>query len=107
MSLVAPGMTETPLLGSLPGLSVDTSSRTELQAIWGQIKSSGLPAQGPDVVARAVCYLIGQGIQAAGQGLFVQGGEVFDIEDGLAKARPAWLSQRMAYLLKGDGAVWE
>lgn len=101
-------MTETSILGSMPGQNVDPASKEELQALWDQLRSAGVPAQGPRFVAQTVCYLIGRGIEASGQGLFVQGGEVFNIEEELAKSRPAWLSQKMAYVLgEGGGAAWE
>ncbi|KIW30207.1 uncharacterized protein PV07_05966 [Cladophialophora immunda] len=107
MALVAPGMTETSLLASLPGVDVKADTNDDLEVLWKQMQDMGIPSQKPDVVADAICYLINQGAAAAGKGLFVQGGEVFDLEKELAVARPDWLSQRMGYMLTEKGAVWK
>ncbi len=112
LSLVAPGMTETPLLGSLPGVSISSSSlprsqKTQaLEQLWEQLKSSGIPSQKPEAVAQAVCYLFASGNTAVGKGLCVQGGDVIDLEAELATSRPEWVRKNLAYLLKGEGAVW-
>jgi hypothetical protein len=106
-------MTETAILGSLPGVSITSSSLPEdeklaaLEGLWEQLKSAGIPSQKPDAVAKAVCYLIASGKTAAGKGLCVHAGDVLDLEAEFAKSRPDWVKQNLGYLLKGDGAVWD
>lgn len=107
ISLVAPGMTETPLLAALPGKDQSSTSKEELEVLWAELRSSGIPSQSPDIVAQAVCYLARCGRKAGGVGLFVQGSEVIDIERELITARPEWLSRKMTYLVGTEKPVWE
>jgi short-subunit dehydrogenase len=111
ISLVAPGMTETPLLGTLPdireAMNGKAADEESLQALFANLRSIGIPSQEPDTVAQAILYLIEQGDGAAGLGLLVQGGEVIDLESELQRTRPEWLTQRMEYLLRSEAPVWK
>lgn len=108
ISLVAPGMTETPLLGTLPAISKKGSlSAPELESLFDTLKGAGIPSQKPDTVAEAIKYLAERGIEAAGMGLFVQGGEIINLEEELVRTTPEWLNERMSYLVNNQGAVWK
>jgi hypothetical protein len=105
-------MTETPLLAVLPNIqqSDDTEpdpTEETLQSLYAGLRDSGIPSQKPNTVALAIAYLVERGTQAAGKGLYVQGGEVIDLEDELARTRPEWLRQKMGYLLGSEGAIWK
>jgi hypothetical protein len=98
-------MTETPFLGRLPGVVLSSDKQKSSEQLWSQLRDSSIPAQKAEFVARAVCYLVDMGSRATGMGLYIQGGEVFDIEAELDRARPSWLSERMGYLLQRDKAA--
>lgn len=111
ISLVAPGMTKTPLLRTLPGIERDMNNQNvdeeSLQSLFKSLQSAGIPSQTPDAVAQAIVYLIEKGKDAAGMGLFVQSDEVINLESELQGARPEWLVQRMQYLLSSEIPVWK
>jgi hypothetical protein len=111
LSLVAPGMTETPLLETLPAISnkgfKGSLSVPELESLFDNLKGAGIPSQKPDVVGKAIKYLAERGIDASGVGLFVQGGEIINIEEELVRTMPEWLNERMSYLVNKQGPVWK
>jgi hypothetical protein len=111
ISLVAPGMTETPLLGTLPdvrqAMNGQAADEEGLQTLFANLRSNGIPSQRPDIVAQAILYLIEQGKGAAGLGLLVQGGEVIELESELQRSTPEWLAQKMQYLLHSEDPVWK
>ncbi|EUC31473.1 hypothetical protein COCCADRAFT_6614 [Bipolaris zeicola 26-R-13] len=97
ISLVAPGITLTPILANanpeLRHLSPEQRA--------SEMAKSGMPINSPDAVARAVCGLIGEGMAANGRGVWVQGEQFADVEKGLIKSREAWMGREMLGLFKG------
>lgn len=97
ISLVAPGITVTPILAQgLPELR-DLPPEEHAR----KMAKSGVPINSPDAVARAVCGLLGEGMAANGKGVWVQGDRFADVEAGLIKSREAWMGKEMLGLFKG------
>ncbi|EUC46854.1 hypothetical protein COCMIDRAFT_91776 [Bipolaris oryzae ATCC 44560] len=97
ISLVAPGITVTPILAQgrpeLRDLPYEEHAR--------EMAKAGVPINSPDAVARAVCGLIGEGMAANGKGVWVQADRFADVERGLIKSREAWMGKEMLGLFKG------
>jgi hypothetical protein len=100
VSVVAPGITVTPMLGQERKLD------TETPAQWAAgMQKFGVPINKAESIALAVCYLMNGGMKANGKGLLVQSDRNWDIEAGLAKTRSSWMSQEMLGLFKGGRAA--
>ncbi|EMD97726.1 hypothetical protein COCC4DRAFT_174088 [Bipolaris maydis ATCC 48331] len=97
ISLVAPGITVTPILAQgLPALrDLPPEEHAREMAKWG------VPINSPDAVARAVCGLLSEGMAANGKGVWVQADRFADVEAGLIKSREAWMGRQMLELFKG------
>ena len=95
ISVVAPAITITPILGQGAGRSDDIASWAATMA------KRGVPLNKPESVALAVGYLMNKGIKANGQGLLVQADRFLDFEEGLAKSRRDWIGKEMLDLFRG------
>lgn len=105
VSLVAPGMTPTPILGMLPGVSLSsTYTSKDLDKIYSDIKSSGMPANKTETVALAMAYLAAGGLDVAGHALMVSGNMIHELEGAVFEAWPQWLLDQTEFLLKRNGA---
>lgn len=92
ISLVAPGMTPTPIMASLPNVDMpDGYSDDALATLYDHIRGSGVPANRTETVARAIVYQADAGLSANGQGLMVLGDQVCELEEALLEAWPQWL----------------
>lgn len=96
VSLVAPAITETAIL---------TTAATSSESVASSLKAAGVPVNTPERVAEVVAYLMGLGQAASGMGLMVQGGEVVDLEKGIAGNRNAWMGERMASMYRSGTGV--
>jgi NAD(P)-dependent dehydrogenase (short-subunit alcohol dehydrogenase family) len=95
VSVVAPGITVTPILGQSREMQVSPSQ-------WADgMKKYGVPINKAESIALAVGYLMNGGLQSNGKGLLVQSDRMWDIEGAMAKSRPTWMSQEMLDLFKG------
>lgn len=101
ISVVAPGMTVTPIVKQERGLS----SEAEIESFVRRMKEAGVPWNRPETVAFAVVYLIGLGIKANGAGLLIQNDRLTDVEAGLAKNRSQWMGEEQLRLFKGGRAA--
>jgi NAD(P)-dependent dehydrogenase (short-subunit alcohol dehydrogenase family) len=99
ISVVAPGITTTPLI--LPAKSSSTTATHSPTSYASALSSHGVPINAPSSVALAVCWLFDQGIAANGAGIFVQGDKFVDLEKGLAKSREVWMGREMLDLFRG------
>jgi len=109
ISVVAPNMTPTPILASLPGVSLGpTPSGAELEQLYSSIRASGTPANSTAVVAQAMAYLASRGLSSAGQGLLVSADVIYDIERSVLDAWPEYFRDAAGYILASSGgAVYE
>ena len=99
ISLVAPGMTPTPLLTSLPGLQIGPNyTQSQLEAVWDHVIGSGVPANKIQTVARLITYLANEGLNVAGHGFMVMGDQIRELEDSLEEAWPQWLVDATEFL---------
>ena len=97
ISVVAPAITVTPILTannpSLGAVPPDAYARDMARA--------GVPINKPESIALAVCWLLNEGMQANGAGIFVQADKFADLERGLAKSREVWMGKEMLDLFRG------
>lgn len=100
ISCVCPGLTQTPMMTTLvDGEDLTKEARDDrLRAVFKQLEAAGTPLQTPEIVGKSIAFLVQEGVKASGYSLFVQGGEVVELEHDLQSARPEWLSQRMSYM---------
>ncbi|KAF2399102.1 NAD(P)-binding protein [Trichodelitschia bisporula] len=94
ISLVAPGITVTPILNANRQLeSLDSWAR--------DMEKVGVPINRAESVALAVGWLVNEGMGANGMGLLVQSDRMVDLERELAKARGLWMGEEMLALFRG------
>lgn len=96
ISLVAPGITVTPIL---------TQERADLKAQdidkWATaMQKSGVAINRAETVAQAVAYLMCKGMKSNGQGLLIQADKIADVEAGIAKTRNFWMGEEMLALFR-------
>ncbi|KAF5026583.1 hypothetical protein F66182_1309 [Fusarium sp. NRRL 66182] len=107
VSGVCPGLTQTAMIQTLLDENEDTKASLDdrLSALFNKLSSAGIPTQRPEVVAKAVAYLAGQGLKVAGHALYVQAGEVIEVEKEMEKSTPKWLSDKMRFMYP-DEELW-
>ncbi|KAM5346059.1 hypothetical protein ACJ41O_009064 [Fusarium nematophilum] len=107
VSGVCPGLTRTTMIQTLLDKDEATAASMEdrLGELFNRLNSVGIPTQLPEVVAKAIVYLAGQGLRVAGHALYVQAGEVIEVEKELQKSMPKWLTDKMRYMYP-DEATW-
>jgi len=97
ISLVAPGITTTPILG--------VATETDSPEVTAQrLRKTGIPINEPEDIANAAVYLFGEGMKANGKGLLIQAGRVTDVEKGIAMSRGMWMGTEQLDLFKGRGS---
>ena len=113
ISLVAPGMTVTPIIsqerqaifepGAEAGNGDDegAAQQKQIDAFVQKMKSAGVAWNEPGTIALCVAYLITKGLGANGMGLLVQGDRVTDVEAGLARSRGLWMGEEQLGLFRG------
>ncbi|KAG9245367.1 hypothetical protein BJ878DRAFT_439532 [Calycina marina] len=94
VSVVAPGITVTPILGHTQ------ESKETPEELAKKYHDMGIPLNSADDVADAVVYLFAQGIKSSGKGLMIQAGKFADVEAGAAKGRKVWMGEEMLELFK-------
>jgi len=94
ISVVAPGITTTPILKV-----ADESESPEASA--QRLRKLGIPVNEPEDVANAVVFLFGEGMKGNGKGLLIQAGRVVDVELGIAKSRAIWMGAEQLNLFRG------
>lgn len=107
LSCICPGLTQTPMIATLlEAIPTTREARDERVKVFvDQLNAAGTPSQTPEFVSKAFAFLIQKGIKASGYSLFVQGGEVAEIDQGLKDAMPGWLSEKMSYMRRRSGWV--
>jgi NAD(P)-dependent dehydrogenase (short-subunit alcohol dehydrogenase family) len=95
MSVVAPGITTTPILVH------ESNGNMDPHAWSAHMAKLGVPINKAESVALAVTFLFSQGMQANGAGIFVQADRFSDFERGLAKSRAQWMGKEMLDLFRG------
>lgn len=94
LSVVAPGIALTSIIG---GMKMGGGLEE-----WGEeMRKRGVAINSAEEVGRVVCWLMGQGKEASGKGILVQGGRCADLEAGLAKSREIWMGKEMLDLFRG------
>ncbi|KAH8681051.1 putative oxidoreductase,short chain dehydrogenase [Xylariales sp. PMI_506] len=88
VSVVAPAVTITPMVGTLDG----TETPKEVAA---RLSKGGLTINSAETVALAVGHLIQGGIKSSGAGLLVQNDRMVDMERGYAKSRESIMGKEM------------
>ncbi|KAI1875003.1 uncharacterized protein JN550_002432 [Neoarthrinium moseri] len=94
ISVVAPAVTATPMLGSLDEVGMTAEENA------AHLIRSGLTVNRVESVALAVGYLINGGPKSNGMGILVQGDKMVDLEKGYAKSKEAWMGKEMLNLVK-------
>lgn len=98
-------MTPTPILGAMPGVNLSTTyTPKDLDKIYSDIKSSGMPANKTETVALAMAYLADSGLEVAGHALMVSGNTIHEIEAAVFESWPQWLLDHTDFLLHPNGA---
>jgi len=94
MSVVAPGITVTPILSQ-------GQSRGEDPEVWAkEMARLGVPINRAESVALAVGFLMSEGMEGNGKGVFVQGDRMWDLERGMAGTREGWMGEEMLGLFR-------
>ncbi|GAB7361917.1 hypothetical protein MBLNU230_g1955t1 [Neophaeotheca triangularis] len=103
ISVVAPGITDTPILTQERG-----PGKTGAQYA-ADMAARGIAVNKAESVALAVCFLMDIGMEGNGMGLLVQGGRIADLEVGIARGREGWMGKEMLELFRGgrDKDVFE
>ncbi|RMZ69273.1 hypothetical protein GMOD_00006006 [Pyrenophora seminiperda CCB06] len=96
ISVVAPGITVTPILTANNRALTAASPDVYVK----QMREAGVPINTVESVALAVCWLLNEGRQANGAGIFVQADRFLDLERGLAKSREVWMGKDMLDLFR-------
>ncbi|KAF2872596.1 hypothetical protein BDV95DRAFT_542803 [Massariosphaeria phaeospora] len=114
LSLIAPGITTTPMITTTSILAPAAQGLEQQQAheIFSKdLAARGVPVNKPETVAAAVCWLFNEGMAASGAGILVQADNCMDWEARLAKTRTQWMGEEMLELYKGGRKVssllWE
>ena len=93
ISVVAPGITKTPLLRGALGLdSIEEWVRA--------MKRLGVAINTPDTVSLAAAYLINAGMKASGVALLIQENQIVEVESGIARTRNLRMGVEMLQLFK-------
>ncbi|KAF2833724.1 NAD(P)-binding protein [Ophiobolus disseminans] len=96
ISVVAPAITVTPIL---------TANNRRMAAapdVYArEMAKVGVPINKPESIARAVCWLMNEGRNGSGAGIFIQADQFTDLERGLAKNREQWMGREMLDLFRG------
>ncbi|RSL96348.1 hypothetical protein CDV31_013526 [Fusarium ambrosium] len=100
VSAVCPGLTRTSMIQTLLDKKEENVASVEdrLDELFNRFDSVGIPTQLPEVVAKAIVYLAGRGLRVTGQALYVQAGEVIEVEKEVQKSMPKWLVDKMRYM---------
>ncbi|ETS83549.1 hypothetical protein PFICI_05425 [Pestalotiopsis fici W106-1] len=97
ISVVAPAITSTPMLGSLDGNVTPAQAEARLTNL-------GVLVNRVESVALAVAHLINLGADSNGMGILVQGDRMRDVEKGYAKSRSTLLGKEMLDMFRqGSG----
>jgi len=95
MSVVAPGITVTPILSQ-------GQSRGSDPEVWAkEMAGLGVPINRPESIALAVGFLMNEGMAGNGKGIFVQADRMWDLERGMAGTRELWMGKEMLDLFRG------
>lgn len=95
ISVVAPAITSTPMLGSLDGTAAEVEAR---------FRKIGVVVNRAESVALAVGHVINLGPAMNGMGILVQGDKMRDVEKGYAKSRSTMLGKEMMDMFRqGSG----
>lgn len=97
ISIVAPGITTTPLLSQ----NNPSAAFKSPQDYATSMQQAGVAVNKAETVALAVAHLMSKGMEGNGAGLLVQGDRMADVESGLAKSREVWMGREMLGLFKG------
>jgi NAD(P)-dependent dehydrogenase (short-subunit alcohol dehydrogenase family) len=106
ISVVAPGITKTPILvdNRHAEMGIGSGGKTQDDAIkeWSDKMSKvGVPINTAEGISLAVAYLINGGSQTNGAGLLVQNDKIWDFEAAMAKSRETWMGKEMLDLFRG------
>jgi hypothetical protein len=98
ISLIAPGITLTPILKANREDELTSSSLDD----WARdMRGRGVPINSPETIATAVAYLMNGGTSSNGKGLLIQADKIGELEGGIAKSRGAWMGEEMLGLFRG------
>lgn len=98
ISVVAPGITVTPILGQ------ERKDLTQSQNIeeWAAgMQKVGVPINRPEAIALAVAGLMVGGMKSNGAGIMVQADKMANVEAGIARSREVWMGEEMLRLFRG------
>jgi NAD(P)-dependent dehydrogenase (short-subunit alcohol dehydrogenase family) len=98
ISVVAPGITVTPILGQERKALTQTRN---IEAWATSMQKVGVPINRPEAIALAVAGLMAGGLSRNGAGVMVQGGKMADVEAGIARSRGVWMGEEMLGLFRG------
>ena len=85
ISIVAPAMTDTPLL---------STTHADPGQLLRSLEARGLPANRPEAVSQAVAWLVTKGLAANGLTLHIQAKEAIEIEQSIDDLMDVWMGKR-------------
>lgn len=98
ISVVAPGITVTPILGQE---RKDLKQTRNIEEWATNMRKVGVPINRPEAIALAVSGLMAGGMKSNGAGVMVQADKMANIEEGIAKSRSLWMGKEMLDLFRG------
>ena len=98
ISVVAPGITVTPILGQE---RKDLTQSRNIEEWAAKMQKVGVPINRPEAIALAVAGLMAGGMKSNGSGVMVQADKMANIEAGIARSREMWMGQEMLRLFRG------
>ncbi|CAI6338087.1 unnamed protein product [Periconia digitata] len=102
ISVVAPAITETPLILATESPRVQRPGDGEVPGQHAaRLREGGVSVNRVESVAGVACWLMDLGGKAAGMGVFVQRDLCVDLEKGLAGSREMWMSREMLEDFRG------
>jgi hypothetical protein len=98
ISLIAPGITLTPILKANREDQLNASSLDD----WAKdMRGRGVPINSAETIATAVAYLFNGGTSSNGMGILIQADKIGELESGIAKSRSSWMGEEMLGLFRG------
>lgn len=98
ISVVAPGITVTPILGQE---RKDLTQSRNIEEWAAKMQKAGVPINRPEAIALAVAGLMAGGMKSNGSGVMVQADKMANIEAGIARSREMWMGEEMLRLFRG------
>ncbi len=99
ISVVAPGITITPILSQ--ERRALKNSPQDIESWAAGMQKVGVPINKAYSVALTVVYLMEGGMKSNGKGILIQADKMADIEGGIAKSRAQWMGKEMLDFFRG------